>query len=49
MRGAVEMNVEVTSDDIGTMERVAVGQQIRKFVNEGGVGQAILGVWRGMI
>lgn len=43
------MDVVVTSDDVGTMERVAVGQQIREFVYKGGVSQAILGVWRGTV
>ena len=49
VRRAVKMNVVVTGDDVGAMERVAVGQQIREFVNKGGVSQVILGVWRGTI
>ena len=45
VRGAIKMNVVVTSDDVGTMERVTVGQQIREFVDEGGVSQTVLRVW----
>ena len=46
IRGAVKVGVEVTSDDVVSMERVAVREQIREFFSKGGFSQVVLGVGR---